>query len=221
MSPQLDPQQLLNFYKLAEKLKLTMRHSWLSDGKRQESVAEHTWMMGMLSLIIIPHLARKLDQVKVLKMIIIHDLAEALTTDTPIWDGVQKKEEKHKLEKAAIEKIFGTIDEETSKELLEVWQEYEARETPEAYFVKVLDTLDVIVQHNVAPTDTWNDKDFFWQLSPIQDKFFDFDQLLRNVKNAIDDWSIEKATEANGKNKLDQEQLRKKWTQLKKQSNVL
>lgn len=204
------PGQILSFYRMAEKLKTTMRHSWLSDGKRQESVAEHSWMMALLALTILPHISQKMDQNKILKMIIIHDLAEAVTEDMPVWDGVLEKQEKFKREKAAITTLLKSLDAETSADLLSVWQEYEERKTLEAQFVKVIDTLDVIAQHNVSPTETWDDNDFLWQLSPLQNKFFDFDVVLRRVKDALDKWSIEKATAAGGRDKLDQAELQKR-----------
>lgn len=36
---------LFAFFKLAERLKTELRHSWTTDSSRQESVAEHTWMV--------------------------------------------------------------------------------------------------------------------------------------------------------------------------------
>jgi len=65
----LTPLQILNFYKVAEKLKSTLRHSWLSDQSRQESVAEHTWMMGMLALILLPQMKVSLDEQKIVVLI--------------------------------------------------------------------------------------------------------------------------------------------------------
>lgn len=210
MKPAITPQQLLEFYKLAEKLKTTLRHSWLNDGQRQESVAEHSWMMALLALVLAPHMKQKLDLLKVLKMVVVHDLAEALTTDMPVWEGVVNKEQKAAAEEKAIAEIFVHLDEETRLELRHVWQEYEARQSPEAVFVKALDTLDVITQHNVAPLTTWQEQDYLWQLSPLQDKFFDIDPLLRQIKKQIDDWSIEKVAAENHLEKLDQIELKKR-----------
>lgn len=76
-------------------------------------------------------------------------------------------------------------------------------------FVKALDTLDVITQHNLASLETWDNNDYFWQLSPLQDKFFDFDPFLRNVKTEIDKWSIDKVKKANQLSKLDRSALQK------------
>lgn len=208
--PQLSPSQLLAFYREVEKLKTTLRHSWLNDGKRQESVAEHTWMMALLALVIMPQLKQKLDQTKVLKMIIIHDLAEAVTADMPIWEGVENKAVKIAAEKKAITKILAHLDEATQQELLHLWEEYEERTSPEARFVKAIDTMDVITQHNVAPLETWEDNDYLWQLSPLQNSFFDVDEFVRKVKDEIDAWSIKKVAAADNLAKLDQEELKKR-----------
>ena len=210
----LDPKSLLQFYQEAEKLKSTLRHSWLSDPQRQESVAEHTWMMALLSLIILPQIKQKLDQEKILKMIILHDLAEAITSDMPVWKGVKNKEEKTKSEQKAIKKLLRNLDKNTQEELFAIWREYEERETPEAKFVKVIDTLDVIVQHNVSPISTWDDNDFLWQLSPLQNEFFDFDTELRKLKGEIDAWSIKKAKKDGKLEKLDQKELEKRLKKL-------
>jgi putative hydrolase of HD superfamily len=159
---------------------------------------------------VLPHISQKLNQEKVLMMIIVHDLAEAVTQDMPVWDGVLDKQAKFDREKDAMKKIVALLDLQTQNKLLEIWEEYEERTTAEAKFVKVIDTLDVIVQHNVAPTETWDDNDYLWQLSPLQNKFFDFDETLQKIKVELDTWSIEKATMAGGLEKLDQEELQKR-----------
>jgi putative hydrolases of HD superfamily len=207
---QISPAQVLEFYRIAEKLKTTLRHSWLNDGVRQESVAEHTWMMSLLALVLLPHMKQKLDTQKVLTMIIVHDLAEAVTTDMPVWEGVKNKAEKFEAEKQAIEGIFSNLDDKTRKSLMEVWEEYEVRKSPEALFVKALDALDVIVQHNVAPIETWDKNDYLWQLSPLQHSFFQVNELLQQIKAKIDEWSIEKATKAGTLPMLDQQELQKR-----------
>lgn len=206
----LSPQQLLSFYQAVEKLKSTLRHSWLSNGTRQESVAEHTWMMSLLAMTILPHLQIKLDQLKVLQMITLHDLAESITQDAPVWVGMKNPTDKANREKNAMKTILSHLDPSTYNQLLSIWEEYESRTSPEAKFVKVLDTLDVISQHNAAPITTWDDNDYLWQLSPIQNKFFDFDAKVCQVKQVIDKWSINKVKAANNLSKLDQVELKKR-----------
>lgn len=206
------PNQILAFYKVAEKLKTTLRHSWLSNGNRQESVAEHSWMMSLLAMVLMPHMEQKLDQLKVVKMIVIHDLAEAVTKDMPVWEGVKNKEEKRAAEKTSITTILSHLDTATRRELLELWEEYELRQSPEAVFVKAIDTLDVIAQHNTAPIKTWDDNDYVWQLSPLQHSFFEIDKVLVAVKEKIDQWLIDKVTKTGTLDKLDQVELKKRCT---------
>jgi len=208
----LNPHHVLNFYKLAEKLKSTLRHSWLSDQNRQESVAEHTWMMGMLALILLPKMKISLDELKVIKMILVHDLAEAITEDMPVWQGVENKTQKALAEKKAMASILSTLDNKTSQDLLKICEEYEDRKSPEALFVKALDTLDVIVQHNSADIKSWDDNDYLWQLSPLQDEFFDFDPFLRKIKKEIDKATIEKVEKVKKLDKLNQTELKKRRT---------
>jgi putative hydrolase of HD superfamily len=186
----LTPSQILEFYKIAEKLKTVLRHSWLSDPARQESVAEHTWMMSLLAIVLLPKMQVKLDLTKVLKMIVIHDLAEAITKDMPAWESLANKAAKTKAEKLAITQIFSVLDEDSRAELTKLWEEYEERKSNEALFVKVMDTFDVIAQHNLADLASWDDNDRLWQLSPLQDAFFDFDPLFRRIKQKIDQDSL-------------------------------
>ena len=61
---------------VAERLKTELRHSWLSDD-RQESVAEHCWMMSLMAFVIAPHLEHKVNLPHALLLILVHDLAEA------------------------------------------------------------------------------------------------------------------------------------------------
>lgn len=75
-------QQILESYKLIDRLKDELRHSWLSTG-RQESVADHSWGMCLLAVLAAPHLDNQVDIAKVLKMIVCHNLVEALVGDIP------------------------------------------------------------------------------------------------------------------------------------------
>src|SRR5690348_9804780 len=105
--------------RLAEKLKFEMRHSWLSNG-RQESVAEHTWRVGLMAVLIEPYIEEKLDMAKLLKMIMIHDLVEAEAKDVPAFDTLfdtERKEQKQLAEQTAMDNIRAMLEEEPGKEL--------------------------------------------------------------------------------------------------------
>ena len=122
------PQNILDFFREAEKLKTILRHSYLSSG-RQESVAEHTWMLLLLAMTLMSKIERPLNQVKVLRMIGIHDLAEAVTRDIPVWEGAKDRGKKIELERSAMEKMLASLDSQTQHEFMTLWEEYETRES--------------------------------------------------------------------------------------------
>lgn len=148
---------IMQVLRLAEKLKFEMRHSWLSNG-RQESVAEHTWRVGLMAVLIEPYIEVKLDMAKLLKMIMIHDLVEAEAKDVPAFDTLfdtERKEQKQLAEQTAMENIKAMLEEEPGKELQELWLEFEAKKTFEAKVANALDKLEAQLQHNEASIDTW------------------------------------------------------------------
>ncbi|HUL07214.1 MAG TPA: HD domain-containing protein [Candidatus Acidoferrum sp.] len=146
--------RILDFLALSERLKLELRHSWLSSG-RQESVAEHSWQMALMALLMHRHLAHPVDIEKTLKMILVHDLVEAEVGDVPFFDKGERKRLKAAREQRAIAKIRDALDPATGQEIHDLWQEYEAKATAEARFATALDHLEVQVQHNLADFATW------------------------------------------------------------------
>jgi putative hydrolase of HD superfamily len=151
--------RILAFSTIAEHLKHELRHSWLSDGRR-ESVAEHTWQMALLLMAVHPHLELPVDLERALKMVIVHDLPEAETGDVPYFETGARMRDKPRLEQVAIERIRDVLGGTTGREIYELWQEYEARATPEAKLVKALDDIEVQVQHNLAPFETWEEIEY-------------------------------------------------------------
>ncbi|SEM87815.1 putative hydrolases of HD superfamily [Terribacillus saccharophilus] len=148
---------IMQVLRLAEKLKFEMRHSWMSNG-RQESVAEHTWRVGLMAVLIEPYIEEKLDMAKLLKMIMIHDLVEAEAKDVPAFDTLfdtERKEQKQLAEQTAMNNIKAMLKEEPGKELQELWLEFEAKKTFEAKVANALDKLEAQLQHNEASIDTW------------------------------------------------------------------
>jgi putative hydrolase of HD superfamily len=145
---------ILSFLALSERLKCELRHSWLSSGRR-ESVAEHSWQVALMALLMHRHLEQSVDIEKTLKMILVHDLVEAEVGDVPFFDKGERKRLKAAREQAAIEKIRGALDPAVGQEIYDLWQQYEAKATAEARFATALDHLEVQVQHNLADLSTW------------------------------------------------------------------
>ena len=121
--------RILEFLALSERLKFELRHSWLSSG-RQESVAEHSWQMALMALLMHRHLEQPVDIEKTLKMILVHDLVEAEVGDVPFFETGERKQLKAAREQMAIEEIRGRS--RHRPRIYDLWQEYEARRPAEA-----------------------------------------------------------------------------------------
>ncbi|KAL7412513.1 HD domain-containing protein [Mrakia frigida] len=143
-------QDRLAFFHVLEKLKTQKRGGWVREGVPEpESIADHMYRMAVLALCV-PNkdsAAPPLDVGKCVMMAVVHDLAEAHVGDITPVDGVSKKE-KHRLEEVAmtsfLEEMLGGG--EAAERIRELWNEYEAGQTPEAKFVKDLDRLELCLQ---------------------------------------------------------------------------
>ncbi|BDD07735.1 haloacid dehalogenase [Fulvitalea axinellae] len=176
---------LLGFIEKAEGLKREMRHSWLSD-RRRESVAEHTWRMSLMAIMLKDKLSVDVNLEKVLKMVIVHDLVEIEAGDVSALDQLRDpaiRENKAKKELAAIENIRTELGQGLGEEFYRLWMEFEERETNEAKFSNALDKLEVQIQHNQAPLDTWEEIEF--EMLYMMDKHVAFDENLRLFKDEI------------------------------------
>ncbi|WP_349409860.1 HD domain-containing protein [Pseudalkalibacillus sp. SCS-8] len=181
---------------LAERLKYEMRHSWLSNG-RQESVAEHTWRMSLMAILVHPYLDAKVDLEKLLKMIVIHDLIEAEAGDVPAFEAMNDpdvKKLKEEKEYAAIVNLKKNLPEELGKDIFDLWMEFEEKATYVAKVANALDKLEVQIQHNEADLSTWLDveKEMTFKMG----KHVEFDSFLTKLKDRIEQVGEEKMVAA-------------------------
>src|SRR5262249_19060965 len=89
------------------------------------------------------------------KMVVVHDLVEALAGDVPFFETGDRKQAKAAKELAAIEEIRSRLAGPAGQEIFELWHEFEASITPEARFAVALDNLEVQMQHNLRGLETW------------------------------------------------------------------
>lgn len=179
--------RVLDVITLGEKLKYELRHSWLSNG-RQESVAEHTWRVSLMAMLIEPYLDRKVNLARLLKMVIIHDLVEAEATDIPAlytMNNAELKEQKAVNELKAIENIRDTLQGYLGNEVFELWMEFENKQTFEAKVANALDKLEAQIQHNEADINTWLDIEH--KMSFMMDKHTNFNPILTLLKDIIEE----------------------------------
>ncbi len=150
---------LLRFFATAERLKTEKRHSWLSNG-RQESVAEHSWMTSLMAVLFSDNMPDDVNANRVLQMIVVHDLAEAIAGDVPSFALGGRFNERQTEEAAAIETICNALPRNVSARIRGLWHEFEAGVSPSARYARALDHLEVQIQHNLSHIATWEPIEF-------------------------------------------------------------
>ncbi|MDO8504151.1 MAG: HD domain-containing protein [bacterium] len=205
---------IIDFIKKAEKLKTELRHAWTSEVNRQESVAEHTWSSCLLAMTLFDEISIKVDQLRVLKMIIVHDLAEAVVGDIPVFEVSKRQDDKLENEKKAIRKIVSSLDNRKSAdEIIALWEEFEERKTPEAMLAKACDKFDVLLQHLNTDIKTWDKGDY--KQNPYDNEYrFNFDSFIRELKDKVN-FDIMKALEDAGLLDKVSEEQREMWKRQK------
>ena len=140
-----DFEPIIAFLKNAERLKAIRRSAWTSTGE-PETVAAHSWRLCLMALVLADQFPEvNLD--RVLRMLLVHDLGEALHGDIPAPQqaapGAKAEDERRDLLT-----ILAPLPARSREGILALWDEYEACETPEARLAKGLDKLETILQHN-------------------------------------------------------------------------
>ena len=134
---------LLAFAHAAGALKDVARAGWALRGVADpESVAEHSHRAAILALVLAPRAEPALDVARCVAMALVHDLAEARVGDITPFDGISA-DEKRRREEAAMAELSALAG---APDLLALWREYDAAETPEARFVKEIDKLETVLQ---------------------------------------------------------------------------
>jgi putative hydrolases of HD superfamily len=155
-----DIYQILDFLSFARRLMLVYRQT-PKPNAGFENDAEHTYMLALSCLLFADLVAREQDRpvnmAKLLKMALIHDLAEIITQDTATWDD-QARIEKYQHELDAIQQLCAHLPSDLSDEIISLWIESEAQISLEAKLVKSLDRLDPVM-HRVFFDIGWHDVD--------------------------------------------------------------
>ncbi|WP_130735158.1 HD family hydrolase [Flavobacterium sp. J27] len=146
------------FIKEIDKIKYIQRKTKLFHSDRNENDAEHSWHLAVMAIILAEHSNTSIDLLKVLKMVLIHDIVEIDAGDTFIYD-TKKSHSNTDEERIAANRIFGILPQEQAHELLAIWEEFEAGETKEAKFAKSMDRLEPLLQNTSNNGGTWKEFD--------------------------------------------------------------
>lgn len=138
----------LNFLVELDKLKTIFRQNKLIiDTSRRENDAEHSWHIALYAMILDDYMDdADFDRLRVLKMLLIHDVVEIDAGDVFAYD-LKGRAQQQQLEIAAADRIFGLLPETQAQEIRALWDEYEAYETREAKWAKALDVLQPFMQN--------------------------------------------------------------------------
>ncbi len=148
----------LAFIKEIDKLKYILRKTKLFNSNRNENDAEHSWHLSLMALVLAGHANQPVDLLKVIKMLLIHDIVEIDAGDTFIYD-TQKSHDNTAEEREAANRIFGLLPDEQANDLIAVWEEFEAGQTDEAKFARAMDRLEPLLQNTSNNGGTWTEFD--------------------------------------------------------------
>jgi putative hydrolase of HD superfamily len=140
-------QQQMEFIIEVDRLKSVFRQTSLINESRRENDAEHSWHLALMIIILAEHAsAAEVNLLKVIKMVVIHDLVEIDAGDTFAYDQ-EGEAVKLERERKAADRIFGLLPQDQQQELRDLWEEFESRQSGEARLAAAVDRLQPML-HN-------------------------------------------------------------------------
>ena len=137
-----------------DKEKNIFRQTHLSGHGRNENDAEHAWHMAIMAYVLREYSNEKIDVAKVMLMCLIHDIVEIDAGDTYAYDAENLRTQTAR-ENAAKERIFSLLPDEQKEELIALFDEFEAFETPESKFAHAMDNLQPLMLNNSNGGADW------------------------------------------------------------------
>lgn len=176
----------MDIMNLTSRLKDNTRHSWSPKGKK-ESVAEHSWRLTIMAYFTKDEFTN-VDNDKVIKMCLLHDMGEAFTGDIPSFYKTEKDENK---EEKILLNWVSTLPSPYNKELYSLYDEMIKQETEESKVYKALDKLEASISHNEAPISTWIDIEY--KLNPVYGyEECQFNPYLKKLQNKVKEIALDK-----------------------------
>ncbi|GAB6988851.1 HD domain-containing protein [Paenibacillus pini] len=152
-------QQQIEFIREVDKLKSVLRQSYIMDQTRRENDAEHTWHITLMAWVLQEYIEpSEVNLIRVMKMLLVHDLVEIDAGDTFAYDE-KGHEDKFEREQAAAKRIFGLLPKEQRDEMMLLWLEFEERETIEALYAASMDRIQPILHNYYTQGRSWKAHD--------------------------------------------------------------
>ena len=141
-----------------DKMKLIERRSPIYAGTRRENDAEHSWHTGVMAMVFAEYAPEGADPGRAAQMMLVHDLIEIYAGDTFAYDA-KANEDKAQREAAAADRLYALLPPEQGKALREMWEEFDAMETPDAKFAAAMDRVEPILANWLCGGWTWREGD--------------------------------------------------------------
>jgi len=149
-------QAIIDFIREIDRLKGVERRTKPLGLTRFENSAEHSWQLAVMTLSLSHFSAEPIDVLRTIEMLLLHDVGEIDTGDTIVY-ATEIREQRKSEELAGARRIFGMMPTELSAGFLELWQEFEAEETPEAKFAHAMDRSIPIILNLANNGQSWRE----------------------------------------------------------------
>lgn len=146
----------MQFIEELDKNKGIIRQTYAMQGERKETDAEHMFHLALMAVVLAEHANEKVDILKVMTMVLIHDAVEIDAGDTYAYDKEGKLSQKEREEKAA-DRIFHLLPADQEAYFRGLWEEFEAEETPEAKFARTLDNVQPTMLNHTSGGKAWKE----------------------------------------------------------------
>lgn len=150
----------MDFILEIDKAKDIFRQTYISNGIRKENDAEHSWHIAIMAFTLSEYFDDRIDVLKVIKMVLMHDLVEIYAGDTYCYDTLAN-EDKAEREMKAANKIYGILPKEQGKEYMDIWLEFEKGESEESKFANILDRIQPILLNYKTDGRAWKEHDIY------------------------------------------------------------
>ena len=149
-------QKQMKFILEVDKVKEIFRQTYLSDGSRKENDAEHSWHLALMAVLLKEYANEDVDLLKVIPMVLIHDLVEIDAGDTYAYDQAGLATQRERETKAA-DRIFHLLPDDQADKMYELWEEFEAQQTPEAKFARTMDNIQPMMLNDASNGLSWDE----------------------------------------------------------------
>ena len=146
----------IEFILEADRAKHVLRRSRITGGERYENDGEHMWHVALAAMVLSEHADDSVDAGRVIRMLLVHDLVEIDAGDAFLYD-TEAHAAKATAEQAAADRIFAILPDDQRDEFRALWEEFEAKETPEARFATAVDRILPMLLNHATSGSTWQE----------------------------------------------------------------